>query len=77
MSTREFIRLSRRLATTFRLRRQQLGLTQEDVAAEAGIGIRRYQIIEAGRQNVTLETIARLSRILKIPPEELFSNRRS
>jgi transcriptional regulator with XRE-family HTH domain len=76
MPTREFMRLSRRLATILRSHRKQLGLTQEDVAAEAGIPVRRYQKIEAAGQNLTLETIARLSRVLKIAPEELFSSGR-
>jgi transcriptional regulator with XRE-family HTH domain len=33
---------------------------------------RRYQNIEAGEQNVTLETLARLSRVLGIAPKDLF-----
>jgi transcriptional regulator with XRE-family HTH domain len=33
---------------------------------------RRYQRIEAGEQNVTLETVARLLRVLRIPPKGLF-----
>jgi len=33
---------------------------------------RRYQQIEAGEQNVTLDTLARISRVLKIAPRDLL-----
>lgn len=72
MGKPEFRRLAKRLAIVLRRRREQLGLTQEDVAAESGMATRRYQRIEAGEQNVTLETVARLLRVLRIPPKGLF-----
>ena len=72
MGKPEFRRLAKRLAIVLRRRREQLGLTQEDVAAESGMATRRYQQIEAGEQNVTLETVARLLRVLRIPPKGLF-----
>jgi transcriptional regulator with XRE-family HTH domain len=68
----EFRRLGKRLASTLRRRRRILDLTQETVAAEAGMTTRRYQLIEAGEQNVTLSTIERLSKVLRIRPGDLF-----
>jgi len=72
MGTRDFGRLAKRLALNMRRRRRQLGLTQEATAAELAMAPRRYQQIEAGEQNVTLDTLARISRVLKIAPRDLL-----
>lgn len=69
---RHYKPLAKRLGAALQRRRLRLGLTQEDVAHEVDIPIRRYQTIEAGQQNVTLDTIARLSKTLRISPRELL-----
>lgn len=50
------------------------GKTQEwmDDKQDYGIDIKHYQSIEQGRANVTLKTIFKICRKLKIPPSTLF-----
>lgn len=41
--------------------RKRAGLRQIEVEAKAGVAYRHYQNIEAGKVNVTLETLCRLA----------------
>ena len=52
------------------------GKTQEwmDDKQDYGIDIKHYQSIEQGRANVTLKTIFKICRKLKIPPSALFED---
>lgn len=56
-----------------RAARLRAELTQERAAAEAGIGYKRYQRIEAGEVNLTLRTLHRLARALRVEPWQLLS----
>lgn len=52
--------------------RRVLGLTQEQMAERMGMPPRAYQVIEYGRRNLTLKTIARLAGALGVAPADLF-----
>lgn len=47
-------------------------MTQEEVSHRSGIGYKRYQVIEAGKANITLGTIGRIATALKICPSKLL-----
>jgi transcriptional regulator with XRE-family HTH domain len=64
--------LQRRVASRVRHLRLARGLTQEALAARAGIAVRHVQKIEAGEINTTLRTIARLALALEVDPSEIF-----
>lgn len=53
-------------------RRTALGFTQEYVSGEADIGLRFYQMVERGEKSVSLDTLIRLSRALKISVDYLL-----
>ena len=52
--------------------RAEKGLTQEELAARVDVAARYIQQVEAGTQNVTLATVARLAAGLRVPVAELF-----
>lgn len=54
--------------------RHQKGLTQEDFddATESGVTSRAIQLIEGGRKDVKLSTLAKIARRLEVPIAELF-----
>ena len=54
-------------------RRQELGLTQTEVADRVGIGRPNVYRIEHGKQNVTVDTLCKLADALEITAVELFS----
>lgn len=47
-------------------------LTQEAVAATLGVSLKYYQRVEWGRENVTLESLARIAAALRLPPSSLL-----
>ena len=51
--------------------RKQRGLRQEDIAGR-GINYRYFQKIEAGKANITLETIENVAEALEIEPTDLL-----
>lgn len=57
-----------------RLRRIRLarGLTQEELAAQAGFSRSYYTEIETGKRNISLLNIVRLAECLHVPPAELL-----
>jgi transcriptional regulator with XRE-family HTH domain len=58
---------------TLREARQRRHLTQEALAELSGIEQATISALETGRvQSPAWDTVARLSRVLKIRPEELF-----
>lgn len=65
--------LQARLGRAVRQLRRQADLTQEDLAAQAHMGWRHLQKIEAGEVNVTLSTISRLALALDVDPAELLN----
>jgi transcriptional regulator with XRE-family HTH domain len=54
--------------------RQKRGLRQSDVETAAGLSYRHYQNIEAGKVNVTIETLFRLSKLYKVHVEDLVKD---
>lgn len=61
-----------RLATSIRRERGRLGWTQEKAAEQVGINVRHFQKLEEGSVNVTLRTLTRLSKGLKVEIQRLF-----
>ena len=51
------------------------GLKQTDIEEKIGLTYRHYQSIEAGKVNVTLETLYRLSKLFRVPVEELLKDK--
>lgn len=58
------------VSSNIRRARKKAGLSQEDMA-RFGFNIRHYQDIETGKVRFTLETLYRLSRVFKVPPQAL------
>lgn len=56
-----------------RLTRAATGKTIKEVAAEAGITARTLSRIEAGKVEFRILTLAKISLVYKIPPEELLA----
>jgi len=52
--------------------RSEIGLTQAELAEHMEVSVRYLQSIEAGTENLTLETIAKLATILGAKPAALF-----
>lgn len=52
--------------------RKKEGLTQEKLAELAGMDFSYLNMIETGKKNPSLQRIARLARVLKVPLFELF-----
>ncbi len=50
------------------------GLTQDAVAEALGIASKNVQRLEAGRQNLTLETLAKVADVLDVEPHELLTS---
>jgi transcriptional regulator with XRE-family HTH domain len=65
--------MPKRRETSIKRRRKQLGLTQEAVAAAAGMSTGNLSLIENGHQNYTQETLESLAGALKCKPEDLLS----
>lgn len=56
-----------------RVARQRLDITQEDLAARAGlVGKSRVSAVELGRYNVTLDTLAGIAEGLQVTPSALL-----
>jgi transcriptional regulator with XRE-family HTH domain len=54
------------LPHSLRVRREQLGLSQGEVAKRAGVGRAQYALLEAGKANVTLGFLLKVARVLGI-----------
>jgi transcriptional regulator with XRE-family HTH domain len=61
-----------RFGFAVRTRREELGLTQEDLAAKAGIHRTYLSDIERGSRNVSLINIERIAAALSLPISGLF-----
>lgn len=61
-----------RFGDAVRTRREELGLTQEDLADKAGIHRTYVSDIERGSRNVSLVNIERLAGALSVKMSELF-----
>jgi transcriptional regulator with XRE-family HTH domain len=65
-------KLMRRIALNIKRVRESKGLTQEDMM---GLGFERrwFQRIESGQYSVSLPTIDKVARALKVDPSELLA----
>jgi transcriptional regulator with XRE-family HTH domain len=52
--------------------RTKQGFTQEELAERLDVGVRYIQAVEAGRQNVTLKSLALFAAKLRQPPAAFF-----
>jgi transcriptional regulator with XRE-family HTH domain len=64
--------LQERLSKNLRQIRRSMNLTQDELAARAGLDARHLQKIEAAQVNATLKTVAVLAASLNIDPAELL-----
>ena len=53
------------------------GLTQDRLAERRGVSLKYLQRVEAGRENLTVESLARIARVLGAPVGEFFRAPRS
>ncbi|XXF79771.1 helix-turn-helix transcriptional regulator [Myxococcaceae bacterium GXIMD 01537] len=60
------------IGTTARAAREQMGLTQADVAVRVGLVPPVYSRLERGQMMPSVPTLYRLCTELKVPPEELL-----
>lgn len=61
----------RRVASNIKATRERLKLTQEDLTAK-GLERRWYQRIESGKYSVSLPTLDKVARALKVDISEFF-----
>ena len=61
-----------RFGFAVKARREELGLTQEDLAEKAGIHRTYLSDVERGSRNLSLVNIERLAAALALPIAELF-----
>jgi len=60
------------LATSIKQTRENMKLTQEDLAHNANISVSQVSRIENGTINPTVSTIFHIARAMKIPVSDLF-----
>jgi transcriptional regulator with XRE-family HTH domain len=65
--------LSARFGQVVKARRQALGLSQEQLAADAGLGRTFVSLIERGLRRATLETVASIASVLGATVAELLA----
>lgn len=68
-SDRLQVRAGARIATV----RESTGLTQEQLASRLGIAARNVQRVEAGSQNLTLQTVERFARGMGVDPSTIIT----
>jgi transcriptional regulator with XRE-family HTH domain len=61
--------LGRRIAEV----RAERGLTQEALAEKVEVSVRYVQSVEGGRENLTVETLAKLGNTLRVAVAALFT----
>ena len=72
--TRQTELLAVEFGARVRVRRTELGWTQEQLAERAGLHFTYVSSVERGERNVTLLTIVRLANALDINPARLIEN---
>jgi len=60
--------LGRRIAEVRRSR----GFTQESYSEKVGVSLRYIQSVEGGRENLSVGTLEKLAKVLRVPVAELF-----
>jgi transcriptional regulator with XRE-family HTH domain len=63
------------LGRTVRLRRRELGLSQEELAARAGLDQAYISHVEAARRNISVDNLARLAAALEVTVGGLFDTK--
>ncbi len=53
--------------------RKRMGMTQAEVAEEAGLSLKTYADIERGSVNMRVETVLKICDVLHITPDEIFT----
>lgn len=71
-----FRKYLRKVGHRIKAARIKCGLRQIDVEERIGLPCRHYQKIEAGRVNVTLETIYKLARLYQSDIDKLMPKQR-
>jgi transcriptional regulator with XRE-family HTH domain len=64
----------RQLGKNIKAARVECGLKQVEVYEGCGLTYRHYQNIEAGKVNVTVDTLIRLSNLFKVSIQDLFED---
>lgn len=72
MVSRPMTNIQVQFGESIRRLREKRKLSQEKLAAEAGLHVTYIGRIERGGQNVSLNNIEKLARALKVKPEKLF-----
>ena len=54
-------------------RRKRLGLTQAEIAEQAGLSCRTYADIERGTVNMRIETFLRICQVMNVNPDEILT----
>lgn len=65
--------IARKLGKRIREERSKTGLSQVDLAIQAGLSANYVSEIERGVRDVKVSTVGRISQVLQIPPSTLFS----
>lgn len=60
------------VAETVKQARKAAGLSQEDLAFEAGVDRTYVSQVERGKRNVTIVVLARIAKALKTSPDRLL-----
>jgi transcriptional regulator with XRE-family HTH domain len=60
------------LGRTVRLRRRELGMSQEELASRAGLDQAYISHVEAARRNVSIDNLTRLALALELDVAALF-----
>lgn len=60
--------------TNLKKRREELSLTQKQVADTLNLGVRLYQYYEAGQRQPNVQTAIRIAEVLKTTVEQLFKD---
>lgn len=68
-----FNKYLQRVGRNIKSARLKAGLRQVDIEEKIGLNYRHYQNIEAGKSNLTLETLFRLAKLFKVSVKELVS----
>lgn len=72
MVLHEEVVLCERIGRNLRVRRMMLGLTVEIAAQRAALPPRKWRLIEAGKLNPFLFTVARMARVVKMKIEDVL-----
>lgn len=64
--------VSKKIGENLRQIRQNKGITQEDLALEAGLNRAYIGYIERGERNPSTNTLVKISRALKVSPKDLL-----